>query len=68
MSTAMAPALSPEQLVQPMSKMSMNKPSSSPQPPAWTISPIVHVRRDVFSRIYEFDGQVEVRKLVLSTT
>lgn len=58
--TTSATPSSVDKLIEPMSKTSMK----SPQPPTWTISPVVHVRRDVFSRIVEFDGRVEVRGIM----
>lgn len=56
-SVAAATAPSVDGLVQPMSKASIK-----PQPPTWATVPVVRVRRDVLSRIVEFDGRGEVRK------
>lgn len=61
-SVASAPAApSADELVQPMSKASIK-----PRPPTWATVPVVRVRRDVFSRIVEFDGRGEVRRVMFS--
>lgn len=34
--------------------------------PTWTLTPVVHIRHDMFSRFVEFEGRPEVRKVLFS--